>query len=98
MSSTKIYSCTASIGNAKNKQTGKASRISTILRLAESWPSRAIVQAINSMLEILRKRGVIIVDFEDSDRAIYGFKIFTNTAYLLATKPKEEEHGEHQHE
>lgn len=73
-------------------------RVATLLRLAESAPSKTIVQTVNGLLAILRKRGVAIVDFEDQDRKVHGFKIFTNTAYLLATKPKEEEHGEHQHE
>ena len=72
--------------------TGK--RTSTVLRLAESAPSKTIVQTVNGLLSILRNRGVEIVDFEDKRRKVHGFKIFTNTAYMLATKPKEEEHGD----
>ena len=77
------------------------SRVSALLRLAEAAPSRAVVQTINGLLSILRKRGVTIVDFEDKNRAIHGFKIFTNTAYLLATKTRPMEgkaDGEQQHE
>lgn len=73
-------------------------RVATLLRLAEAAPSKTIVQTVNGLLAILRKRGIAIVDFEDQSRKVHGFKIFTNTAYLLAAKPKEGEHGEHQHE
>lgn len=77
------------------------SRASTLLRMAEAAPAKTIVQTINGLLAILRKRGIAIVDFEDADRTVHGFKIFTTTAYLLATKPKPMEEnagGEHQHE
>ena len=77
------------------------SRASALLRMAEAAPAKTIVQMINGLLAILRKRGIAIVDFEDADRTVHGFKIFTTTAYLLATKPKpmeENADGEHQHE
>lgn len=76
-------------------------RVATILRLAEAAPSKTIVQTVNGLLSIFRKRGIDIVDFEDAERTVHGFKIFTTTAYLLATKPKtmeENADGEHQHE
>lgn len=77
------------------------SRVNTLLKLAESAPPKTIVQTINGLLFILRKRGVAVVDFEDAERTVHGFKIFTTTAYLLATKPKPREEnadGDHQHE
>ena len=77
------------------------SRASALLRMAEAAPAKTIVQTINGLLAILRKRGIAIVDFEDADRTVHGFKIFTTTAYLLVTKPKpmeENADGEHQHE
>ena len=77
------------------------SRVSAILRMAEAAPAKTIVQTINGLLTILRKRGIAIVDFEDAERTVHGFKIFTTTAYLLATKPKPREEnadGDHQHE
>lgn len=81
----------------RNKKMNKtSSRANALLRMAESAPAKTIVQTVNGLLAILRKRGIAIIDFEDKNRKIHGFKIFTNTAYLLATKPpKEEEHGEH---
>lgn len=78
-----------------------SNRATTLLRFAEAAPAKTIVQTINSLLAILRKRGIVIVDLEDRNRTVHGFKIFTNTAYLMATKPdhkEENEHGEHQHE
>lgn len=77
------------------------SRVNTLLKLAEGAPPKTIVQTINGLLFILRKRGVAVVDFEDNDRKIYGFKIFTTTAYLLATKeriPEGNADGEHKRE
>ena len=76
------------------------SRVATLLRLAEDAPSKTIVQAINGLLAIL-KRGVALVDFEDNKREVQGFKIFTNTAYMLAVRPRPTEgkaNGEHSHE
>lgn len=77
------------------------SRVATLLRLAEDAPPKVIVQAINGLLAILRKRGVALVDFEDNKREVQGFKIFTNTAYMLAVRPRPTEgktNGEHHHE
>lgn len=73
-------------------------RVATLLRLAEAAPAKTIVQTINGLLAILRKRGIAIVDFEDQRRTVHGFKIFTNTAYLLATIPKEENDNGNKHE
>lgn len=77
------------------------SRVATILRLAEAAPPKIIVQTINGLLAILRKKGIAIVDFEDRERIVHRFQIFTTTAYLLATKPtprEEHENGDHGHE
>lgn len=79
----------------------QSSRANAFLRMAEAAPAKTIVQTINGLLAILRKRGIAIVDFEEAERTVHGFKIFTNTAYLLATKPKPREEnadGDHQHE
>lgn len=78
-----------------------SNRANALLRMAEAAPAKTIVQTINGLLAILRKRGIAIVDFEDAERTVHGFKIFTTTAYLLATKPKPREEnadGDHQHE
>lgn len=78
-----------------------SSRANALLRMAEVAPAKTIIQTINGLLAILRKRGIAIVDFEDAERTVHGFKIFTTTAYLLATKPKpreEDADGDHQHE
>ena len=75
-----------------------SSRVSALLKLAEGAPPKTIVQTINGLLAILRKKGVAIVDFEDNSRKVHGFKIFTNTAYLLAAKeqtPEGDADGEH---
>jgi len=79
---------------------GTNKRAATLLQLAEAMPAKAIVQTVNGLLAILRKRGVAIVDFEDRDREVHGFKIFTSTAYCMATKktPEGKEHGLHEHE
>lgn len=79
----------------------QSSRANALLRMAEAAPAKTIIQTINGLLAILRKRGIAIVDFEDAERTVHGFKIFTTTAYLLATKPKPREEnadGDHQHE
>ncbi len=77
------------------------SRAATFLQMAEALPAKGIIQTINGLLAILRKRGVRIVDFEDEERQIHGFKIFTTTAYCLAIKEKPQEgkgNGLHEHD
>ena len=78
-----------------------SSRVNALLKLAEGAPPKTIVQTINGLLAILRKKGIAIVDFEDRERIVHRFQIFTTTAYLLATKPtprEEHENGDHGHE
>jgi len=77
------------------------SRAATFLQMAEALPAKGIVQTINGLLAILRKRGIAIVDFDDTERKIHGFKIFTTTAYCMATKQKPQEgkeDGLHEHD
>lgn len=53
----------------------------------ESLPVAALLAAVNNSLQLLRKKGISVSDWDQKKRALYGLKVFGGRVYFLATEP-----------
>lgn len=68
--------------NAKSSK--KAAGAKAAYMGLEKLPTYALVSTINTMIEILKKRGVPVTDWDDRTKDVCGMQFFGNTAYILA--------------
>ncbi len=54
--------------------------------LLENLPVATLVAGVNNSLNILRRRGISIKDWDIKSRELYSLKVFGSRVYFLATE------------
>jgi hypothetical protein len=52
----------------------------------ENLPAATLVAGINNSLDILHKRGIAILDWDQKKRELYRIKVFGSKVYFLAAE------------
>mgnify|MGYP001051122499 FL=1 len=63
-------------------------------QMLEAASAEVLVAGINNSLEILQKRGVHILDWDQREREMYRIKVFGSRIYFLASLPERAAGGE----
>lgn len=60
-------------------------------KMLENLPIATLVAGINNSLDILKKRGIPISDWDEKKRELYSLKVFGGRVYFLAAEAAEVE-------
>lgn len=60
-------------------------------KLVDNMPIPVLIGGINESLRQLERRGVKVVDWDDSERALYQLKMYGNKVCFLAAKETDDE-------
>ena len=73
----------------KAKRAKQVAAAQAVIKGMEQLSTYTIIKTINSMIGILRSRGVTITDWDDRTKDIYGMKYLGNTAFILAPQSRD---------
>lgn len=73
----------------KARRAKQAAAAQAAIRGMEQLPTYAIVNTINTLIGILRKRGVTITDWDDHTKDVHGMKFLGQTAFILAPQSRD---------
>jgi hypothetical protein len=84
------------IGKSRKKQNQSLDLTDPRLaqQMLEAVPTEILAAGINSSLEILQKRGIHILDWDQRERELYRIKAFGSRVYFLASILEREDSGE----
>ncbi len=57
-------------------------------QMLEATPAEALVAGINNSIDILQRRGIHILDWDQKERELYRIKVFGSRIYFLASLPE----------
>lgn len=68
----------------------KAAEMRTAQASLRALPIPALVGTIDTMIGILRERGVVIRDWDDREKVVHRMKLIGNQVFILAPREKRE--------
>lgn len=75
------------------KEMTRQQKANALLKLVEGCaknmdkvPTAALVQSLNSTIDLLAKRGIKIRDFDDREKVVHSFKCLGKSVFILAPR------------